>query len=689
MERAGRPARSSDAPQTPNHTNVSQTDRPSTGTSLARTNPSLQLSEYSSNMPDDLDRPAKRRAVEFTSTRAGLDYSLRVPARGFTRPSIGIARGPIRAVPVGPYNPTLPGSAFRVPARGYNVMLSGPRSTQTGYGTTESGRAQPYQPSWDDINNATPTSFPSQMNTFQGTGPFNAYTAALLRSEEFVALTAPHPGYEHNPSRFQGPYTAPQHNESELIDLDVLSTQQAAPAPGDFSHMGANLATPDTVAGHEISDLHSRMPTNDESGTPANESALTTASTQDLLNQLRDRFHPTSDAYVNILAALEQVESQIPSNLIVNNVRVDLIPAQLDLDRTKPMISRKDGKDVYVCQWPKCGKEKTSANFTKHMRRHTKPFYCTYVRGCSKRFGSKNDWSRHESSQHSFEEGWRCPKKDKHSRVPCASFFEKREMFCKHLKDEHGAKDVQKNKKLNRECHISNKYEGRFWCGFCKGIRNMGRGLDGDKERANHICRHFIQGKQPIAEWTPPKGNQTKAEIDEEKRQGKAADDEDVLSDTEVDDDDNDKDSEHSPEDGDDGHEEDGDISPTITDASSDKSDSNEPSNQSRSLTPTPAPAPPTSLSRKRTFGRIDSADTQTSARSSPRTSRRIAGQKRRRHGPAKFVVCCQCWDDQPFGAREQLLELHKKCLNQDCEHEFCDNCQRKPAHEGGEQEEE
>ena len=676
MERAGRPARSSDAPQTPNHTNVSQTDRPSTGTSLARTNPSLQLSEYSSNMPDDLDRPAKRRAVEFTSTRAGLDHSLRVPARGFTRPSIGIARGPIRAVPVGSYNPTLPGSAFRVPARGYNVMLSGPRSTQTGYGTTESGRAQPYQPSWDDINNATPTSFPSQMNTFQGTGPFSAYTAALLRSEDFVAFTAPHPGYDPNSSRYPGPYTAPEPNDSALPDFDTPSTQQTAPAPGDFSHMGANLATP------EISDLHSRIPTNDESGTPANESALTTASTQDLLNQLRDRFHPTSDAYMNILAALQQVESQIPSDLIVNNVRVDFIPTQLDLDRTKPLISRKDGKDIYGCQWPKCGKEKTSANFTKHMRRHIKPFCCTYVRECSKQFGSKNDWSRHESSQHSFEEGWRCPKKDKQTGVPCASFFEKRDMFWQHLMNEHGVKDVQKNKKLNRECHISNKYEGRFWCGFCKGIRNMGRGLDGDKERANHICDHFIRRKQTIADWTPPQGNLTKAQIDEKTRQGKAGVDEDALSDTEVDD--NDNDSGDSPEDGDDGHEEDEDIAPTLTDVSSDKSDSKEPSSHS----PTPTPAPPTSLSRKRTFASIDSGDTQASAPASPATrqSERVK-QRTRRHEPAKYVVCCGCWDNSPFGAREQLLELHKNC--QYCGHKFCRICENKPAHEGGDRLEE
>ena len=559
-----------------------------------------------------------------------------------------------------------------------------PRGTQSHSGAPGQLETQQCQSPWDDMEGTTPTSFPSQQMAFHGPEPFNAYGAAQLRAEGFMGFTTPPPGFGPNPSRYQVAYTAPQPNESGLVDFDAFSGEQAAPALGDLSQIGANLAIPETMAGHQISDLHSHLPPNDVAGTSANEPALTNTSTHDLLNLLRDRFQPTSHGDLKILAAIQQVESVISSSQAINNIGADVVPTQPDIDRTKARIDHKDGKEIHVCQWPSCGKEKTSANFTKHMRRHTKPFYCTFVRRCSGRFGSKNDWSRHESSQHGFEEGWRCPKKIGQTRVPCAKFFEKRDLFRNHLADDHDIKQVQM-KKLSRECHISNKYEGRFWCGFCKRIKTMGRGLDGDKERASHICGHFIRDKQTIADWTPPDGNQTKAEIDQEKHQGKSGNDENLHFDSEADDDDNDDDTGDSPGDGDDGREEDGDASLTITDGDSDKSDSNDPSNESPSLTPTPAP--PTNLKRKRTSESASSADAQTSARaSSTRQSERVR-QRTRRHGPAKYIVCCGCWDNSPFGAREQLIEIHKNC--QYCDHQFCDNCQRKPAHEGGEREDE
>jgi hypothetical protein len=46
--------------------------------------------------------------------------------------------------------------------------------------------------------------------------------------------------------------------------------------------------------------------------------------------------------------------------------------------------------------------------FRKHMKRHQKPYACTRVPGCDKRFGSKSDWKRHENDQHIQLQFWRC-----------------------------------------------------------------------------------------------------------------------------------------------------------------------------------------------------------------------------------------------------------------------------------------
>ncbi|RWA07760.1 hypothetical protein EKO27_g7355, partial [Xylaria grammica] len=42
----------------------------------------------------------------------------------------------------------------------------------------------------------------------------------------------------------------------------------------------------------------------------------------------------------------------------------------------------------------------------KHEKRHEKPYGCT-MPGCERRFGSKNDWKRHENTQHPMSETWR------------------------------------------------------------------------------------------------------------------------------------------------------------------------------------------------------------------------------------------------------------------------------------------
>ena len=71
----------------------------------------------------------------------------------------------------------------------------------------------------------------------------------------------------------------------------------------------------------------------------------------------------------------------------------------------------------------------------KHMKRHERPYGCTFL-ACNKTFGSKNDWKRHENSQHFHLETWRCDK-EKPEGGACAKVSYRRQTFQEHLKKEH------------------------------------------------------------------------------------------------------------------------------------------------------------------------------------------------------------------------------------------------------------
>lgn len=148
----------------------------------------------------------------------------------------------------------------------------------------------------------------------------------------------------------------------------------------------------------------------------------------------------------------------------------------------------------------------------KHKKRHTRPYGCTFT-SCSKAFGSKNDWKRHENTQHYQIEAWRCHEESPASLIKqCAKVFHRREQFQAHLKDHHLIKDdeyVRAQTKLHR---IGRNGQMKFWCGFCQKIVNLkASGLAAWDERFNHIDDyHFKQGRR-IDEWYPldkdiPKG---------------------------------------------------------------------------------------------------------------------------------------------------------------------------------------
>ncbi|KAI2781403.1 hypothetical protein F4815DRAFT_492628 [Daldinia loculata] len=142
----------------------------------------------------------------------------------------------------------------------------------------------------------------------------------------------------------------------------------------------------------------------------------------------------------------------------------------------------------------------------KHEKRHLKPYGCTFP-GCNKKFGSKNDWKRHENSQHLMLEHWICDEKqaDK-SFESCGRNFPRRELFKQHLSVQHRIMEPERLDRKLETCRVGRNLETRFWCGFCQEIIKITKeGIGAWAERFNHIDDHFQgrnnQTKRDIGDW--------------------------------------------------------------------------------------------------------------------------------------------------------------------------------------------
>ncbi|KAK5987253.1 hypothetical protein PT974_11377 [Cladobotryum mycophilum] len=129
----------------------------------------------------------------------------------------------------------------------------------------------------------------------------------------------------------------------------------------------------------------------------------------------------------------------------------------------------------------------------KHKKRHEKPYGCTFKQ-CGKYFGSKNDWKRHESSQHFMLETWTC------DMDGCQKVRHRRETFKNHLHRDHRMENDPKlvDKKLEK-CRMGRHCDPRFWCGFCdKIIEIKEAGINSWTRRCDHIDNHLF-GKGGLA----------------------------------------------------------------------------------------------------------------------------------------------------------------------------------------------
>ena len=155
--------------------------------------------------------------------------------------------------------------------------------------------------------------------------------------------------------------------------------------------------------------------------------------------------------------------------------------------------------------------------FRKHMKRHSRPYGCTFLT-CSKTFGSKNDWKRHENSQHFHLETWRCDE-EKIEGGACAKVCYRRQSFQEHLKKDHDISDPEALKTKVDACRIGRNCQARFWCGFCTKLIDLTKkGVEAWTERFDHIDDHFMGRhgltKQGIQDWIPVNSDKPKGDVE-------------------------------------------------------------------------------------------------------------------------------------------------------------------------------
>lgn len=135
----------------------------------------------------------------------------------------------------------------------------------------------------------------------------------------------------------------------------------------------------------------------------------------------------------------------------------------------------------------------------KHRKRHEKPYRCTCIKTCKKTFGSKNDWKRHENSQHYLTELWKCGISD--SVGSCRKVYWKEHLFRTHLEEDHSLDQGTIEQEMEAR-HIGSGGQVAFWCGYCRDIIKLTKsGLEAKDERFNHIDEHFAGKSMARDDW--------------------------------------------------------------------------------------------------------------------------------------------------------------------------------------------
>ncbi|EKD20902.1 C2H2 type zinc finger domain protein [Drepanopeziza brunnea f. sp. 'multigermtubi' MB_m1] len=298
-----------------------------------------------------------------------------------------------------------------------------------------------------------------------------------------------------DPSQVSPPSTTTLATQAPVTDAKLTDVIQRALA-------GAKISDPATsarAAEHERSSLHSGKSYSRDAWTASSHTVTTYGG---------EPGHISADT--PFLYPIHEDEAQKKAGKVLEIIRdqgftVAKDPIHAPEVRNRgSAASNKIGSQVTCKQ---CGKFKgRPCELRKHLKRHSRPYGCTFAT-CSKRFGSKNDWKRHETSQHRLE-AWRCD-----LAVPfflnssCSQVFYRRLIFLEHLKKHHALSKAEDFKNKIKTCRMP------FWCGFCVKLVGFHQtGLEPWAERSDHIEDHFMGRKgceaREIHDWVPDNPNE-------------------------------------------------------------------------------------------------------------------------------------------------------------------------------------
>ncbi|KAI7281515.1 hypothetical protein KC345_g4062 [Hortaea werneckii] len=204
----------------------------------------------------------------------------------------------------------------------------------------------------------------------------------------------------------------------------------------------------------------------------------------------------------------------------------------------------------FICDEPGCGKrKKRECDLRKHRKRHSRPYGCTFA-DCWKRFGSRNDWKRHENSQHFLIDQWRCDMIVE-ANHKCGSLFQSDEAMRKHLLAQH-TRDLQleasrKGNPLQRlvtlkaeHMHIGREAHHYYWCGFCdRLIAPVKEAPNAWEDRFRHVGDHYDKENKHVDDWICVQANRRKGDISKpDRRKGKGSNEvkDDLDSDVDLED---------------------------------------------------------------------------------------------------------------------------------------------------------
>ncbi|KAK3722238.1 hypothetical protein LTR37_002671 [Vermiconidia calcicola] len=188
----------------------------------------------------------------------------------------------------------------------------------------------------------------------------------------------------------------------------------------------------------------------------------------------------------------------------------------------KPEVGPTEGQ--HTCNV--CGKVKNrECDLRKHMKRHDRPYGCTFP-SCIKRFGSRNDWKRHENSQHYQEEMWRCQFGRDDGSGKCGRLAYRKDTFALHLFRKHSVplQTHQSEVECTRS-HLGREGHHQFWCGFCDALIQQPESiLQGAWDfRLKHIGDHFDKNNSHISNWIDIEENRPKGQLsDHDRKRSKA-----------------------------------------------------------------------------------------------------------------------------------------------------------------------